>query len=225
MKLQKSFFSILFLSSLLFFGACKWSNRARGGAIGAGSGAAIGGVIGKKAGNTTAGILIGAAVGGTTGFFIGKYMDKQAEEIRRDITGAKVERVGEGILLTFNSSLMFEVNSFQLGNISKNNLQDLATILAKYDDTEIVVQGHTDSSGSDDYNLELSEKRAKTVRNYLVQNSVSSPRFTIEGYGEAMPIASNETTNGKQQNRRVEVAIYANKKLKKAAKKGEIAIE
>jgi len=152
-------------------------------------------------------------------------MDKQAEEIRRDITGAKVERVGEGILLTFNSSLMFEVNSFQLGNISKNNLQDLATILAKYDDTEIVVQGHTDSSGSDDYNLELSEKRAKTVRNYLVQNSVSSPRFTIEGYGEAMPIASNETTNGKQQNRRVEVAIYANKKLKKAAKKGEIAIE
>jgi len=225
MIFQRPIFSVFLLTFLLCFTACKWSNRAKGTTIGAGSGAAIGGVIGKKAGNTTAGILIGAAVGGTTGFFIGKYMDKQAEEIRRDLSNAKVERVGEGVLITFNASPMFEVNSFQLGGSAKNNLQELSAILQKYDDTEIVVQGHTDSSGADDYNFELSEKRAKNVRNYLVQNGVNSPRFTIEGYGEAMPIASNETTSGKQQNRRVELAIYANKKLKKAAKKGELEVE
>lgn len=222
LKFSISIFLFIFL---LGSTACKWSNRAKGGTIGAGSGAVIGGAIGKKAGNTTAGILIGAAVGGTTGFFIGKYMDKQAEEIRQDLSDAKIERIGEGVLITFNASPMFDVNSFQLGSSAKNNLQELATILQKYDDTEIVVQGHTDSSGSADYNFDLSEKRAKNVRNYLVQNGVKSPRFTIEGYGEAMPVASNDTASGKQQNRRVELAIYANKKLKKAAKKGELQVE
>lgn len=216
---------MVFLLSVLTLGACKWSNRARGGAIGAGAGAAVGGIVGKKAGNTTAGILIGAAVGGTTGFFIGKYMDKQAAEIRQDIAGAKVERIGEGILITFDSGPMFATNSYQLGNASKNDLRELAQILGKYDDTEIVVQGHTDSAGSDDHNFELSEKRAKNVRNFLVQNSIKSPRFTIEGYGEQMPIASNDTASGKQKNRRVEVGIYANKKLKKVAKKGAIEMK
>ncbi|MEM1119162.1 MAG: OmpA family protein [Bacteroidota bacterium] len=210
------------LSVLLIFTSCKWSNRAKGTTIGAGSGAAIGGAIGKKAGNTTVGILIGAAVGGTAGYFIGRYMDKQAEEIRQDLAGAEVERVGEGILITFNSSLLFPVDSYQLNSASKQDVRELATILNKYDDTEIVVQGHTDNTGSDEYNLTLSRNRAFAVKDILRQQQVENVRLNIEGYGEEMPTASNETQSGRQQNRRVEIAIYANKKLKKAAKKGQL---
>ena len=121
----------ILLLTILTLGACKWSNRAKGGAIGTGAGAAVGGAIGKKAGNTTAGILIGAAVGGTTGYFIGRYMDKQAEEIRQDIAGAKVGRIGEGILITFDSGPMFATNSYQLGSSSKSDLIDLSQILRK----------------------------------------------------------------------------------------------
>ena len=225
MKLSIRTISCLLLSMTLVFGACKWSNKARGGAIGAGSGAAIGGAIGNKAGNTAAGVIIGAAVGGTAGYFIGRYMDKQAEEIRQDIAGAKVERVGEGILITFDSGLLFDVNSFSLGSNSKQNLRELSATLNKYEDTDIVIQGHTDATGKEDYNMTLSENRAKSVRNFLVSNSVASNRFTIEGYGESMPVADNETNSGRRQNRRVEVAIFANKKLKKVAKKGEVEVE
>jgi len=197
--------------------SCSWSNRTKGAVIGGATGAAVGGVIGKQAGHTAAGAIIGAAIGGAAGAYIGNYMDKQAEEMRRDLEGARVERIGEGIKITFDSGLMFDVDRAVLREASKTNLTNLATILNKYEDTNVLLEGHTDSQGTEEYNLTLSQKRAQSVANYLATQKVNATRFTIMGYGEEQPIASNETADGRQQNRRVEVAIYANDKLKKVA--------
>ncbi|PSR11766.1 MAG: hypothetical protein DA408_12430 [Bacteroidetes bacterium] len=219
----KTFFSLSLVVILLTSGSsCQWSRTAKGGAIGAGTGAVIGGMIGKNNGSTAAGILIGAAVGGATGAVIGRYMDRQAAEIRKDLAGAKVERVGEGILITFDSGLLFDVNSFGLKAATKSNLTQLSATLNKYEDTDIVVQGHTDSSGSEELNMTLSENRAKAVRNYLSGQGVATTRFTVQGFGESLPISDNGTEAGRRDNRRVEVAIYANKKLKRAARRGDI---
>jgi outer membrane protein OmpA-like peptidoglycan-associated protein len=195
------------------------SNQAKGTVIGAAAGGVVGGLIGKKAGNTAAGAILGAVIGGAAGNYIGNYMDKQAEEMERDIAGAKIERVGEGIKITFDSGLLFDVNKASLKQASRDNLTNLARILNKYEDTEIVLEGHTDSDGSEEYNLQLSRSRANSVANYLQNLNVNPTRFTVMGYGESQPIASNETVEGKQMNRRVEVAIFANDKLKKVAEK------
>jgi outer membrane protein OmpA-like peptidoglycan-associated protein len=203
-------------------GACKTSNTTKGGAIGAGVGSAIGGIIGHNSDNTVVGAIIGAAVGGTAGALIGRHMDKQADELRNDLKGATVERVGEGILITFDSGLLFEVNSVALQPATKSNLTELAKTLNKYDDTNILIEGHTDSSGEDVYNQTLSEKRAKEVENFLVTQHVKNSRIATKGYGEGQPLATNDTEIGKQANRRVEVAIYANNEMKKMAKKGEL---
>lgn len=215
---------LMLLSILAFqvmFG-CKASNTTKGGAIGAGAGAAIGGLIGHKSDNTVVGAIIGATVGGTAGAIIGRQMDKQAEELQRDLKGATVERVGEGILITFNSGLQFNLNSYELQASTKTNLDDLAKTLKKYDDTNILIEGHTDSSGEDAYNLKLSDNRAAAVEDYLNTKGIKSSRITTEGYGESQPLESNDTEAGRQKNRRVEVAIYANKKMKKLAEKGEL---
>lgn len=203
--------------------ACKSMNKAeKGAAIGAGAGAGVGAVIGKQSGNTAVGAIIGAAVGGTAGALIGNYMDKQAKEMQEDLKNAKVERVGEGIKITFDSGLLFDINSSDLNSASKENLTELSTILNKYDDTNILVEGHTDNTGTKEYNQELSDKRASSVSGYLKQNNVSTSRITAVGYGENQPVADNASDSGRSQNRRVEVAIYANKKLQRAAEKGEI---
>ncbi|MEZ4825225.1 MAG: OmpA family protein [Bacteroidia bacterium] len=216
----KGVISLIVIVSLSL--ACNTSNAVKGGAIGAGAGAVVGGVIGKKAGNTAVGAILGAAVGGTAGALIGRYMDKQADEIRRDVKGAEVERIGEGIKITFDSQAMFDYNSSELKSSTKTSLQDLAQILNKYGDTEVLIEGHTDATGSDEYNQTLSEKRASSVNQYLTLLQVDPSRMTNVGYGESQPVADNETNAGRQQNRRVEVAIYATKKLKKLAKKGKI---
>jgi outer membrane protein OmpA-like peptidoglycan-associated protein len=195
------------------------SNQAKGTVIGAAAGGVVGGLIGKKAGNTALGAILGAVVGGAAGNYIGNYMDKQAEEMKQDIAGAKIERVGEGIKITFDSGLLFDVNKASLKAASMENLQNLAKILNKYEDTNILLEGHTDSDGSEEYNLQLSRSRANSVANYLQGLNVNPTRFTIMGYGESQPVASNETVEGKQMNRRVEVAIFANDKLKKLAEK------
>jgi len=198
--------------------SCSGMSRTKKGAIsGAAIGGAVGAVIGKQSGNTAAGAIIGAAVGGAAGAYIGNYMDKQAEEIERDLEGAKVERVGEGIKITFDSGLLFDVNKAALKPASKTNLTNLAEILNKYEDTEILLEGHTDSDGTDEHNLELSRSRAQAVANHLTGLEVMPTRVTIMGYGESQPIAGNDTAAGKAANRRVEVAIYANDKLKKIA--------
>ncbi len=199
-------------------GCASMKKRDKGAIIGATAGAVIGGVIGKQAGNTAVGAILGAAIGGAAGAYIGNYMDKQAEEMKRDLEGARIERVGEGIKITFNSGILFDVNKAELRGEAKTNLEKLAVILNKYPDTKIVVEGHTDSDGSDDYNLNLSRLRAQSVSNFIATSQVDPTRFTIMGYGETQPVAGNDTPEGKQQNRRVEIAIFANDKLKGVAK-------
>ncbi len=209
----------VFLFVLSCVGCAEWSAKRKGTLIGAGSGAVIGGIIGDKAGNTALGAILGAAVGGAAGAYIGDYMDKQAAELDQDLAGAKVERVGEGIKITFDSGILFDVNKATLRPASEAELTKLAVILNKYPDTNVLLEGHTDATGSDEYNLDLSRLRAQSVSAFLAGQGVASNRFSIMGYGETQPIAENETEVGRQQNRRVEVAIFANEKLKEAAEK------
>jgi outer membrane protein OmpA-like peptidoglycan-associated protein len=216
---------ILLLSvAFLFtsFVGCGWNNKAKGGAIGAGAGGVAGAIIGNQYGNTALGAIIGAAVGGTAGVLIGNEMDNRAEEMRQDMQGAKIERVGEGIKITFESGLLFDVDKSDLRPQAKTNIESLARILNKYSDTNILVEGDTDNSGSEDYNLRLSERRAQSVANYLLGLGVPGSRISTVGLGESNTVASNDTDAGRQQNRRVEVAIFANEKLKEAAENGEL---
>ncbi|MEM9390797.1 MAG: OmpA family protein [Bacteroidota bacterium] len=215
-------FTVLTLVGAMLISSCQVSNTAKGGAIGATAGGALGALIGHKAGNTAVGAIIGAAVGGTAGALIGRKMDKQAEELQKDLEGATVQRVGEGILITFNEGLQFDVNSSTVRSSSQSNLTDLSSVLNKYEDTEILIEGHTDDTGSDEYNQTLSEKRSESVKRMLIQKGVVASRMTSIGYGESQPLEDNGTEAGRQANRRVEVAIYANEKMKKAAKKGQI---
>ena len=210
------------LISSLGFSGCTASKTAKGGAIGAASGGVIGGIIGNKKGNTAVGAIIGAAVGGTAGAVIGRYMDKQAKEIEEEVEGAKVERVGEGILITFDSGLLFEFGSYQLNAATRQNLDNFANTLQKYPDTEIRIEGHTDSIGSDEVNQKLSVQRASAVSDYIRRKGVAANRLVIQGYGKTQPIATNETEAGRRENRRVEVAIYANEALVNNAKSGKL---
>jgi outer membrane protein OmpA-like peptidoglycan-associated protein len=206
--------------AVLLFGlvSCASMNKTEQGAlIGAGGGAVVGGIVGKLAGNTLLGALIGAAVGGAAGAYIGNYMDRQAAEIRRDLEGARVDRIGEGIKITFESGLLFDVDKSDLRTVSRDNLAKLAVILNKYGDTNVLIEGHTDSTGADDYNLRLSRERAQSVSYFLATLQVTGSRINTQGYGESQPIASNDSTEGRQANRRVDVAIMANDKLKKIA--------
>lgn len=231
MKNARTFTSIV-LAAIFLFGSLVASaqpapkkslnNTTKGGIIGAIVGGVGGGFIGKKKKNTAAGAIIGAAVGGAGGAAIGRYMDKQAEELQRDLANAKVERVGEGIKITFDSGILFDTNSDQLSFAAQNNIAELAKTLNKYKDTNVMVEGHTDARGTEQYNQALSERRANSVYRHLSTTGVNTSRVTAQGYGESMPVASNATMAGMQQNRRVEVAIFANEKLKKAAEKGQI---
>jgi outer membrane protein OmpA-like peptidoglycan-associated protein len=223
---MKNIIAVVLCLALLAAGCKSWNKTEKGTAIGAGAGAAAGAGIAKLAGkNTIVGAIIGAAVGGVAGAAIGHYMDKQAAEIERDIQGAKVERIGEGIKITFESGILFDVNSSTLKPAAMENISKLATILNKYPDTDIRIEGHTDSTGNDQYNQELSVKRAESVSNYTKMQGIKGARITTIGYGKTQPIESNQTAEGRAKNRRVDIAIMANKKLKKAAKKGEIGGE
>lgn len=218
---RNGIFALLLSLSVIMMG-CAASNAVKGGAIGAGGGAVIGGVIGHVAGNTALGAIIGAAVGGTVGAIIGNNMDKRAEEMKRDLSNARVERVGEGIKITFDSGILFETNSSQLQPVARANIESLSKILNKYQDTDILVEGDTDNEGSDQYNQALSERRAQSVANHLKGQGVAGSRISTVGLGELNPVASNETAAGRRQNRRVEIAIFANEKMKDAAENGKL---
>lgn len=206
------------LAALAAGSACaSLSQKEKGAIIGAASGAAVGGVVGNANGSTAKGAIIGAAVGGTAGAVIGHQMDQQAKEIKQQIPGAVVERVGEGLQVTFESGLLFPYDSDVLTAAAQQNLSTLASSLDKYPNTDIIIVGHTDSNGSDTYNMSLSERRAAAAVNYLVARGVARSRLRGAGRGETEPVASNETETGRQQNRRVEVAIYANETLKAQA--------
>ena len=195
----------------------KMSNQDKGVAIGAGSGAVIGGVIGRAAGNTGLGAIIGAGVGGVAGGVIGHRMDKQAEEIKREVPGVKVERVGEGIVVEFSEAVLFGFNQKTLNAESYRSLDKLVTVLNKYQDTNLEIDGHTDSKGTDAYNQTLSEERASAVAQYLIGHSISGSRVKSLGYGERYPKYSNDTESGRAGNRRVEFQITANERMKQEA--------
>jgi outer membrane protein OmpA-like peptidoglycan-associated protein len=211
--------------ALVSNGCKSWSKTAKGGTIGAAGGALAGAVIGKAAGNTVTGAIIGAAVGGAAGAAIGNYMDRQAEELREELKNAEVERVGQGIKITFDSGILFDFDSSELRSASKQDIQNLTDVLKDYDDTKILFAGHTDSKGSEEYNQDLSERRAKSVALFTAQQGVDAERMIIQGYGEDDPVADNSTETGRQQNRRVEIAIYANEELKERAEDGELGQE
>ena len=194
----------------------------RGAAIGAGSGAVVGGVIGKRSGNTVLGAILGATVGGAAGAVIGRRMDKQAEEMRRELPNATVERVGEGIKITFGSDILFDVNSYELKPETKRQLTEFAQTLNKYEDTDIRIEGHADATGSDDLNLKLSRNRADAVANFLQSQGVKTSRIDEKGYGESQPVADNTSESGRRKNRRVDVAVFANKQMQKDAKDGKL---
>ncbi|NTU90775.1 MAG: OmpA family protein [Chlorobiaceae bacterium] len=194
----------------------------RGAAIGATSGALLGGIIGSRTGSWAKGALLGAAIGGAAGSVIGNYMDRQAAEIRRDVQGAQVERVGEGIRVVFDSGILFSTGSSTINSASRYNIEKLARIMNNYKDTNVVIEGHTDTVGNEATNQTLSERRAESVGSLLRAYGVSGSRISSVGYGETRPVATNETEAGRRLNRRVEVLIYANNELKRQAQSGEL---
>ena len=212
----------LAMSAAAFMGAgCSSMNKTqKGAAIGVGAGGAIGAIIGKSAGNTALGAIIGGAVGGTAGALIGRRMDKQAAEIKQSVPGATVIRDGEGILVKFDSGILFDTDKADLKSAAQTNLANLATSLKNNPETNIMIIGHTDDTGSDSHNMDLSVKRAASVKSYLASANVSSARLSTSGKGESEPIADNTSADGRSQNRRVEIVIVANDKMKQDAKQG-----
>ena len=197
------------------FSGCSSMNRTgRGAVIGAAGGAAVGAVIGRQVGSTARGAIIGAAVGGAAGAIIGRQMDQQAEELAATIPGATVQRVGEGIVVTFDSGLLFPFNSTDLLPAGQDNLRNLATSLQENPETEVLIVGHTDAVGSDAYNQNLSEQRANSAAAILASNGVPRDRIRTSGRGEMEPISDNESEAGRQLNRRVEVAIFASEEYR-----------
>lgn len=225
-KLIKKISLVLFIGIFLTSTGCEaiknTNNAQRGGAIGATTGAAAGAVIGNNVGdghNSVVGALIGAAIGGAAGALIGNKMDKQAREISDEIPGAEVSRVGEGISVTFdeNSGIFFATDKFNINDQSANSLDKLVKIFRDYPNTNILLEGHTDNTGRAEYNMSLSEKRAKSVYDYLVSKGIDSNRFTIKWYGEEQPKNDNSTAEGRSKNRRVEIGIMADEHMKEEA--------
>ncbi|NNF58473.1 MAG: OmpA family protein [Rhodothermaceae bacterium] len=207
--------AFLLLVSLGQTGCQNMSNTARGAGIGAGAGAVVGGVIGRATGSTAKGAIIGAAVGGTAGAIIGRQMDQQAEELDEELENATVERVSdpetgaEGIAITFDNAILFDLNSSTLKSQARADLADLASSLRNYPGHDAVIVGHASADGPEDYNQSLSERRASAVSSYLQSLGIDGYRLRTVGMGESDPVASNDTEYGRQQNRRVEIAIYA----------------
>ena len=216
--MQRALALVVAAGTLVMSGCASLNNKERGAVIGAGAGAAVGGVIGNNTGSTARGAIIGAVVGGAAGAIIGHQMDQQAKEIDQSIPGAKVERVGEGIQVTFESGLLFDFDSDVVKPTAASNLQELARSLNKFGDSNILIVGHTDSQGDDAYNMGLSQRRANSASAYLQSQGVPASRISTAGRGESEPVASNDTEAGKAQNRRVEVAIYASPEYREKVK-------
>ncbi|MDH6356510.1 OmpA family protein [Parabacteroides sp. PF5-9] len=216
--------SVLLSMAVVLTSCGTWNNTAKGTAIGVGGGAAVGAGVGAIAGNTALGAVIGAAVGGTAGALIGKKMDKQKQQIEQTVPDATVETVnnGEALKITFDSGILFATNSSTVSDASKSALYNFSNTLKANPDTYIKVIGHTDSTGNVDYNQTLSEKRAKSVNDYLLSQGVRQDRMTYEGKGIHEPVADNKTVEGRALNRRVEILIMANEKMIQEAQAGTL---
>lgn len=201
-------------------GCASWGDKQKKGAgIGAAGGGLVGAIIGHKTGSTARGAIIGAVVGGAAGAIIGHRMDAQAEKLAQELEGAQVSRVGEGIAVTFDSGILFPFDSAELTSEARSNLRKLADSLQAEARTNVMIVGHTDSDGSDAYNQRLSEQRGRSAVDYLGSLGVESSRLDTRGRGEAEPIESNATEEGRRLNRRVEVAIYANGEWREEAQR------
>lgn len=226
-KSKRNIYAIVLAFAITFtFTNCEATknanNKQKGTVIGAAGGALLGAIIGNNLGNGKNGKLgavIGGVLGGGAGVLIGKKMDEQAKKIETEIPGAVVERVDDGIVVTFdeNSGVYFDTNKSNINTKSQETLDKLAKVFMEFADTKILVVGHTDSSGKDDYNLMLSEKRAKAVTSYLVSDGIASLRFETLWYGETQPKFDNATAEGRAKNRRVNIAIVPNDKMKNEA--------
>lgn len=225
--------TILSLSIVLIFahllGSCEavknTNNTQRGAAIGAVGGALLGGILGNnigKGGNGALGAVLGGVVGGVAGGLIGNKMDKQARQIDQALPGAEVQRIGEGIHLVLNeNAIRFDVNKATLTIQAQGNLDKLVPVFREYAETNIQIFGYTDNTGKPEYNLALSQKRAESVKSYLVSKGLVATRFKTTGYGIENPIAANDTPEGRSKNRRVEFAITANEKMVQDAQNGK----
>jgi outer membrane protein OmpA-like peptidoglycan-associated protein len=211
--------AVLVAASFALGGCASLNNKEKAGIIGAAGGAVAGGAIGRANGSTAKGAILGAVVGGAAGMIIGHQMDKQAAELKQNIPGAVVERVGEGIQVTFASGLLFDFDSDVVRTDARTNLRNLAASLDKYPGSELLIAGHTDSVGTDSYNLALSQRRSDAAVAYLASQGVDRARMTSRGLGETEPVAPNETDAGRSKNRRVEVAIYASEAQREQAKR------
>ena len=218
LRSARSLLAALLATVFLVGGCSSLSNTEQGAIIGAGAGGAAGAAIGKATDNTAEGAILGAVVGGAAGALIGQRMDKKAGELDQELESAEVERVGEGIKVTFDSGLLFDFDSAALRSNAEQNLAEFAESMKDFEDTKILIVGHTDSKGSADYNQQLSERRAESASEYLAQQGLASGRLLTSGKGESEPVATHETEAGRQQNRRVEVAIYANEELREQAR-------
>ena len=202
-------------------GCSSWGKQQKKGTvIGAAGGAVVGGVIGHATGSTARGAIIGAAVGGAAGAIIGRRMDRQAEELARDLPpGTRVSRVGEGIAVTFENGILFPFDSATLKPEARDNLRELAQSLRENARTDVLIVGHTDATGRDEYNEGLSRRRASAAASFLDGQGVTRDRLRTEGRGESEPVASNDDESGRELNRRVEVAIYASEEWREEAKR------
>ncbi len=210
----------LTLAALIVLGGagCAMNAKSKGAIIGAGAGGVVGGVIGNQTGSTVRGAIIGAVVGGAAGAIIGHQMDQQAKELEQNIPGATVRRVGEGIAVTFDSGLLFAFDSDVVQSAARANLSELANSMKKYDESNLMIVGHTDNVGDANYNQDLSERRARAAAQYLASQGVNRSIAT-HGVGEREPIAANTDDAGRGQNRRVEVAIYASESQQEKARR------
>ena len=221
--------AVLVMSAAILLVSCEAYNNTnkaqRGAVIGAAGGALLGAILGNNVGNgqnSELGAVLGTVVGGAAGAVIGNQMDKQAKKIEEEIPGADVKRVDDGIVVTFdenNGGVYFDTNKYNINNKSRQTLDKLSAILKEYPDTNVIVAGHTDNVGKDEYNLGLSQRRAQAVTNYFKSKGLASSRFTTKWYGEKNPVASNDTPEGRAKNRRVNVVIVPNEKMKAEAKK------
>ena len=216
---MKKILLLVILFSVLLSGCKTMNKQQKGTAIGASGGAVIGAALTK---GSIWGILAGAAIGGAAGNLIGKNMDKQAKELQQAIPTADIQRVNEGIDITFESGLMFDLNSYAIKESYKSDLSSAADVFKKYPETNIVIEGHTDDTGTDDVNMALSKKRANAVKDFFIAKGLDQSRLTAKWYGESQPKFPNTNEENRKKNRRVELAVFANDKMKQDAKEGKI---
>ncbi len=216
---MKRILLLIVAASLVLVGCENMNRQQKGTAIGAAAGAVGAALLGK---GSVWGVLAGAAIGGTAGNLIGKHMDEQARELEQAVPTAEVNRVEEGINMTFQSGLMFALNSSTISPDYRDDLAAAATVFNKYPDTYILVEGHTDDTGTDEINIPLSERRAKAVSAFLVSQGVDPNRLEEQWYGSSQPKYPNDSPENQSKNRRVELAIYADEDMKAQAKSGTL---